>query len=162
MLEMDAKLKCDTVDRLAASPIHTKLICGFDAESVFPNQNTADLGVPIKRIMEIRDSTGAVNIEVSLSLGRRSDIGKFDEHGNLRSLGILQMVQQAFGLNPSKLVASIKSDDGPVEILDLLDHREVDEVPDSDLPLTGGRRWPYVFRAAAIRQRFAVWLQQQP
>ena len=161
-LEMEPQLNTDTYERLGASPIHARLQCGFDSKSVVPTEGMAKLGVPLQRIMEIRDSTDAVNIEVTVSLGRRSGTGRYDADGNLRSLNILSTVRQALGMNPSKLVAAVKSEDGPMEILDLLEHRQVDEVADGDLRLTGGRRWSYQVRARATQRRLATWLQQRP
>ena len=70
-LDMEPQLRRDTLDRLAAAPVHSNLVCGFDAESVAPTDGTAQLGVPVQRIFEIRNSTNAMKIEVSLSLGRR-------------------------------------------------------------------------------------------
>ena len=147
-------LREDTYKRLIESDLSIRLTCGFDAESSLVSARSDEMNAPLKSAMQIRDHTGASNIEFTVSLGMR---GRHQPGLNVREL-----VDLALRLNPCKLTAKAKADENAAaELLNLLEQRDEGTIDEARLRLTPGLRWRRRDRYREIQDIFAVWLNQR-
>lgn len=136
--------------KFIGSQKQTKLSCAINAGTITPEM--AEANIAFGAAQSLRDKTSAGKVEISVSLGE-------DKRGGpLR--GIKNMVESLIhNESVSSLKISIKEDlDATVEVLDLLEHREVVLVPDNSLKMTDGLRYDYPSRIVALRREFERWL----
>ena len=141
----------DTVmSRLRNSTVRTKFDVTVDRRSLSEALIEDDLA--LSSIVNLGDATNAGHLSFQLSLG--GDV----RNGPLK--GILALAGRIMSASPRGLKVGIKDTlDSKMEVLDLLNHREVEEIPDTSLPLTDGLRWDFSSRANAIKSTFIPWLR---
>lgn len=139
--------------KFIGSQRQTKLSCAINAGSITPEM--AEANVAFGAAQRLRDKTSAGKVEISVSLGE-------DKRGGPLQ-GIKNMVESLIhNESVSSLKIAIKEDlDATVEVLDLLEHREVVLVPDISLKMTDGLRYDYPSRIMALRGEFERWLQER-
>ena len=153
-LQLTPVLRRDVYETLARSEIQSKITFGLDHNSAPPPDDGHIGGVSVGQLFRFRDRANAGNLVMTLSAGR------FRRYGT--SVSTARIVEQIMRCNPFKLEVTAKIDeDAPTEILNLINQLHIDEVPDNELRLTAGRRWPLDERVRAIQMRFNSWLRRR-
>ena len=138
--------------QLESSIMQVKLECAIDG-STFSDE-MVDHGVAVSSMLELSDETSANTVDLTLSfgMGRRSG-----------PLNVMPMIDNLLRGNPRKLKVWVKDDfDSKMEMLDLIAHRYIEEVPEGELsPLSSGLRWDFDLRLRAIERRLEQWLRRQ-
>ena len=130
----------------------TKFSVAVDANTI--SKEMAD-NVTLGTALNLQEDTLATKVEISISYG-----------GNKRG-GPLQGIKEMAKIlrkhtGVTSMKAAVKNElDAPVEVLDLISHRELIEVPDDNLKRTDGRRFDYESRISAIRREFSKWLKKR-
>ena len=139
----------NVMSRLRNSAVQTKFDVTVDRRSL--SETMIEDDTPISSIAKLGDATNAGQLSFQLSLGGSVRNGPLN--------GIVELVRVLMDAYPRRLKVGIKDTfDSKMEVLDLLNHREVEEIPDSLLTLTNGLRWDFASRASAIRSIFSPWI----
>ena len=140
--------------RLYRSEKQSRFECAIAAEAITPEMARANVALGTVLGLSNEMSAGRVEFAVSFGEGKRG--------GRLHN--IVEAVESLlrFDEHLSRLKVNIKEDlDTATEVLDLLEHRETDTVPDNQLQMSSGRRIEYSSRINAIRSRFEPWLSRR-
>ena len=153
VLSLVPVVAADAYARLRDSTVQTRIECTIDTSRL--TQVSATNHVALQSMLRLRDETHAGKATLTLSLGA-------DRRGGPLS-NVLRLVDRLRqDESVERLQVKVKQDvDGQTEILDLLEQREMREIPDTDLVLTRGRRYEYRSRIAAVRRVFDQWLRQR-
>lgn len=110
--------------------------------------------VTLGAALNLQEATLAAKVEISISYGG-------NKQGTLQRIKeMAKILRKHPGVTNMK--AAVKNElDAPVEVLDLMNHREIIEVPDDNLNRTDGRRFDYESRIGAIRREFSKWLRKR-
>lgn len=110
--------------------------------------------VTLGAALNLQEATLAAKVEISISYGG-------NKQGTLQRIKeMAKILRKHPGVTSMK--AAVKNElDAPVEVLDLMNHREIIEVPDDNLNRTDGRRFDYESRIGAIRREFSKWLRKR-
>ena len=141
----------DVMAKLESSTVQATLECAIDGAML--SDSMADHNVAVSSMLDLTNATAAGRLEIKLSHGSGKRSGPLE---------IMSTIQNLLELGPKKLKVSIKADfDSKMEVLDLLEHRQVEEIPEENLRLTDGLRWKWHDRVNGIRGKFGPWLSQQ-
>ena len=131
----------------------TKFEVAWD-RSLTSEEMTAGLsvGAPLSALLALQDTTNAMHLSVSLSVGRgRRPSGD-------GGLDLDELVEGIQALSPT--VAKVKRE-GQARPRNLLEHLEGEEIDDAELPLTKGRRLAYEGRVKAMKDRLDRWVSRR-
>ena len=150
-VDLIPELDDEAIARLQASVTQTRLECAIDGATF--SDEMVDHGNAVTSMLRLSDETAANRVEIALSygMGRRSG-----------PLNVMPMIRNLLRGNPQKLKVGVKGDfDSKMEMLDLIEHRYVEEIDESELLLTSGLRWDWDSRINAIQARFEPWLNRR-
>ena len=141
----------DIWSKLQSSQVQVKLECSVDAENV--TDEMIHDNVAISSMLKLVNETSAGKIDFTLSYGSAKRSGPLSK--------IPKLCKHLLKANPNKLRAGIKNElDAQIEMLDLLQHRVTEEVPNQELRLTPGLRWDADSRFDTIKLRLEKWLEE--
>lgn len=136
--------------KLQNSKAQVKLECSVFAENL--TNEMINNNVPISSMLRLANETSAGKIDFTLSYGSTRRAGPLKR--------IPEICEAMLKAKPDKLKVGIKNElDAQIEMLDLLQHRAMEEVPSHELKLTPGLRWDVNSRFDTIKLRLAKWLE---
>jgi len=142
----------DIWSKLQSSTAQVKLECSVDAENV--TDEMVNENVAISSILKLAHETSAGKIDFTLSYGSTQRSGPLSK--------ITELCESLSRARPKKLRVGIKNElDTQIEMLDLLQHRITEEVPNQELRLTPGLRWDADNRFDTIQLRLDRWLEKR-
>lgn len=136
--------------KLQNSKAQVKLECSVFAENL--TNEMINNNVPVSSMLRLANETSAGKIDFTLSYGSTRRAGPLKR--------IPEICEAMLKAKPDKLKVGIKNElDAQIEMLDLLQHRAMEEVPSHELKLTPGLRWDVNSRFDTIKLRLAKWLE---
>ena len=143
----------DIWNRFLSSNEHISLECTIDARALPPDMAKSNL--PFAHALGMRSELGTGKVNMRFFYGADRPGGP----GNLLSTirGLYEGRQHV-----ESLKVGVREDvDCASEVLNLLGHHDVDEIPNEELEQTPGRRYSRESRLRAIKTVFKEWLQKQ-
>ena len=152
-LSLDPVVATDAYVRLRNSREQTRFKCAIDVNRLAMAADAND--VPLQSLLQLGNETNAGKVTLTLTLGHgprgRSLLGIREFVDRLRRNNLADRIE----------VNARNNVDGRIEVLDLLEQREMRQVPNTELNFTQGGRCDYESRIAALRREFNRWQQQR-
>lgn len=154
----DPAIRKDVYAKLQRSAQQTKLRLRVDASTI--NDEMLKNNVALNAVQTLRNTTNAGYVEIILSQGedrRGGPLGSIREI--IRALVPHKEQPDAY---LKKLEVGVKDQvDSSTEILDILKHRVVEDIPDDELLKTDGLRYTFDSRIGHINKVLTQWLRSR-